>query len=162
MLAETVGSFAQDGYTDMVNPWALSLLFSATLAATPDQWRTRSIYQIMTDRFALEDGSTSTACDVSDRQRCGGTWKGLQNKLDYIQDLGFDAVWISPISKNIEDDTAYGQAYHGYWTQDLYQLNNHMGSEADLNDLVTEMHNRDMYLMGMLCAVVLVTIKLRL
>lgn len=120
------------------------------LAATPDQWRTRSIYQIMTDRFALEDGSTSSACNVTERQRCGGTWKGLQNKLDYIQDLGFDAVWISPISKNIEGNTPYGQAYHGYWTQDLTRLNNHMGTESDLNDLVSEMHSRDMYLMGML------------
>ena len=43
---------------------------------------------------------------------CG--FKGITNKLDYIQGMGFDAVWISPIVHNIENETAYGEAYHGY------------------------------------------------
>ena len=37
------------------------------------------------------------------------------NKLDYIQGMGFDAVWISPISQQVTNASAAGQAYHSYW-----------------------------------------------
>jgi alpha-amylase len=59
---------------------ALSGLASA---ANITEWKSRSIYQVMIDRFALTDGSTTEECVV--HQFCGGTWKGLMNKLDYIQ-----------------------------------------------------------------------------
>lgn len=68
--------------------------------------------QVVTDRFARSDNATSP-CDTSQRVHCGGTWKGITTHLDYIQDLGFDAVWISPVVKNIEQTTPYGEAYHG-------------------------------------------------
>ena len=61
-------------------------------AATADQWRGRSIYEVVTDRFARTDGSTTVACNTADRKFCGGTWRGIINKLDYIQGMGFDAV----------------------------------------------------------------------
>ena len=70
------------------------------------------IYKLVTDRFALTDGS-SPACNTQDRKYCGGTWQGIINKLDYIQGMGFDAIWISPIVKNLEGDTGEGQAFHG-------------------------------------------------
>jgi alpha-amylase len=57
---------------------------------TPAQWRKESIYQVITDRFARTDGSTTASCDVNDY--CGGTWRGLIKKLDYIQGMGFTAV----------------------------------------------------------------------
>lgn len=69
--------------------------------------------QLITDRFATSDGS-SPACDTSQRQYCGGTWKGIVQKLDYIQNMGFDAIWISPVVANVEGNTTYGQAFHGY------------------------------------------------
>ena len=62
------------------------------LAATPAEWRSRIIYQAMTDRFARTDGSTTVPCNVEDYAYCGGTWQGLIDKLDYIQDMGFTAV----------------------------------------------------------------------
>lgn len=46
---------------------------TAVKAATPDQWRGRSIYQIITDRFARTDGSTTYTCNTGDRVYCGGT-----------------------------------------------------------------------------------------
>ena len=92
------------------------LLFSlhvlSAFAATADEWRTRTIYQVLTDRFATSDNS-SPKCNATAAQYCGGTWRGIINRIDYIKDLGFDAIWISPIVANIEDNTAYGQAYHG-------------------------------------------------
>jgi alpha-amylase len=70
---------------------ALFLAFLAcTSALTPAQWRSQSIYQVITDRFARTDGSTSASCDLN--RYCGGTWQGLIKKLDYIQNMGFSAV----------------------------------------------------------------------
>lgn len=71
----------------------ISTTVSTTLAASLEDWRTRSIYQVVTDRFALADGSAPT-CNVGERLYCGGSWAGIMNKLDYIQDLGFDAIWM--------------------------------------------------------------------
>ena len=44
---------------------------------------------------------------------CGGTWNGITKHLDYIQSMGFDAVWISPVSANLEGVTSQGEAFHG-------------------------------------------------
>ncbi len=74
--------------------------------------RNHTVYQVVTDRFALEDGS-SPSCSAAARQYCGGSWKGIQNKLNYIQGMGFDTVWISPVVQNIGGTTAEGEAYHG-------------------------------------------------
>ena len=56
-----------------------------TLAAGPEAWRDRSIYQLLTDRYARTDGSTTASCASNFQGFCGGTWKGIQNHLDYIQ-----------------------------------------------------------------------------
>ena len=58
--------------------------------------------------------------------------------------MGFDAIWISPISKQVEDQT---RAYHGYSQVDIFQLNNHFGSSDDLMTLSSALHEREMYLM---------------
>lgn len=63
-------------------------------AASADQWRGRSIYQIITDRFSLPDGSTSKECITEQKLICGGTWLGIIKNLDYIQGMGFTAVSI--------------------------------------------------------------------
>jgi alpha-amylase len=77
---------------------ALFLVFCAcTSALTPAQWRSQSIYQVITDRFARTDGSTSASCDLN--RYCGGTWQGLIKKLDYIQNMGFSAVSHSRIQE---------------------------------------------------------------
>ena len=61
--------------------------------------------------------------------------------------MGFTAIWISPITLQLPQTTPYGQAYHGYWQQDINSLNDHFGTMADLKDLSTALHARDMYLM---------------
>ena len=66
------------------------VFYACASALTPAQWRAQSIYQVITDRFARTDGSTSAPCDLN--KYCGGTWQGLVNKLDYIQNMGFSAV----------------------------------------------------------------------
>lgn len=78
----------------------LSLVFEVDAAQIND-WRTRSIYQIITDRFARTDGSTTAPCILDDRIHCGGTWRGIINKLDYIQGMGFTAVCILHIQSTV-------------------------------------------------------------
>ena len=69
------------------------ILCACVSALTPAQWRSQSIYQVITDRFARTDGSTTAPCDLN--RYCGGTWQGLINNLEYIQNMGFSAVRIS-------------------------------------------------------------------
>jgi alpha-amylase len=125
----------------------LLLLASIVAAATPAQWRGKSIYQLLTDRFARTDGSTTSTCNTGDRTYCGGTWQGVINHLDYIQGMGFTAVWISPITLNLPETTPYGQAYHGYWQQNIDALNPNFGTAEDLKELSSALHARGMYLM---------------
>lgn len=122
-------------------------LAPSLLAATADQWRGRTIYQVVTDRFARADGSTTAQCNTGDRVFCGGNWRGIINKLDYIQGLGADAIWISPVIEQIYGNTFNGEAYHGYWPKNYYALSPNFGSEQDLHDLVNALHSRGMYLM---------------
>ena len=63
-----------------------------TLALTPAQWRSQSIYQVLTDRFARTDGSTTASCNAAAGVYCGGTFQGIIKHLDYIQNMGFTAV----------------------------------------------------------------------
>lgn len=83
-------------------PAVLAGATSLVAALSADEWSKQSIYQVLTDRFARTDGSVSAACDASQAQYCGGSFVGLTKKLDYIQNMGFTAIWISPIVANIE------------------------------------------------------------
>ena len=74
----------------LLNQVLLFTLYVCASALTSAQWRSQSIYQVITDRFSRTDGSTSASCDLN--KYCGGTWQGLINKLDYIQNMGFSAV----------------------------------------------------------------------
>lgn len=104
-------------YFAMVFGSLLPLLVAAAFVApatslTPAGWRAQSIYQVMTDRFARTDLSTTASCDSSKGVYCGGTWKGLISKLDYIQGMGFTAIWISPFVEQMSGDTTDGSSYH--------------------------------------------------
>lgn len=125
----------------------LAALGAAPLAQATDfsGWATQSIYQVMTDRFARTDNSTSHTCDLL--QYCGGTWQGIINKLDYIQGMGFTAIQISPVVENIAQDTGFGEAYHGYWPTNLYRLNPNFGDADSLMALSDALHARNMSLM---------------
>jgi alpha-amylase len=60
-----------------------TLLFTSSLSKTAQEWESRSIYQLMTDRFAKDTNTDTSPCaDLT--KYCGGTYKGLINNLDYI------------------------------------------------------------------------------
>lgn len=72
-------------------------LAPSVLGADTAAWKTRNIYFALTDRIARgSDDTGGDGCsDLGDY--CGGTFQGLESKLDYIQDMGFDAIWITPV-----------------------------------------------------------------
>ncbi|EAQ92507.1 hypothetical protein CHGG_00742 [Chaetomium globosum CBS 148.51] len=129
---------------------AAAALCTSRISALPAaSWRSQSIYQVVTDRFARTDLSTSAPCDPAAQVYCGGSWRGLIAKLDYIRGMGFTAVWISPVVAQVEVEggLADGSSYHGYWAKDIWALNAAFGDENDLVELSAELHARDMYLM---------------
>ena len=104
------------------------------------EWKSRTIYQVLTDRFASTQVDTSKKCSNLSVY-CGGNYQGLIQKLDYIAGMGFDAIWISPMPTNMGND------YHGYAFLDLYTPNPHFGSEADLKSFISEAHKRGIWVM---------------
>ena len=116
------------------------------------EWRSRSIYQLLTDRFSPSNFSYDRCVEqpLSEkaiRNYCGGTYRGAIDQLDYIAQMGFNAIWISPIPSNIDTETKYGVGWHGYWLHHLHQLNENFGSEEDLIAFITAAHERDIWVM---------------
>ena len=72
-----------------------SILINTILCGSPEEWKKRTIYQLLTDRFARNDGQQYDCQNLGNY--CGGGYRGIIDNLDYIQGMGFDAIWISPI-----------------------------------------------------------------
>ena len=102
------------------------IILSLSLCAhhTKEEWRSRTIYQLLTDRFASTDDKIKDCLYLNNY--CGGTFKGIIQHLDYIAGMGFDAIWISPPLKNKEG------SFHGYHNIDLYSINEHFGTKDEL------------------------------
>jgi len=115
------------------------LFVFCVFAGSPDDWKQRTIYQVLIDRFSRTSGDTSPCNDL--HNYCGGTFQGLINHLDFIQGIGFDAIWISPIVSNTPG------GYHGYWAQDITTINSNFGTQQDLTNLITECHKRGIWVM---------------
>ena len=124
-------------------------------------WDEAVIYFAVTDRFFDGDTSNNDAYGVGDYDTSdkggssyhGGDFAGLNEKLDYLKDLGVNTIWITPIVENITDDQpdaktgmhTYG--YHGYWASDFTKLNKHLGTEEEFAALIEAAHSRGMKLM---------------
>ena len=124
-------------------------------------WDEAVIYFAVTDRFFDGDASNNDAYGVGDYNTGekggssyhGGDFAGLNQKLDYLKDLGVNTIWITPIVENItedqhdnETDTAtYG--YHGYWASDFTKLNKHLGKEQQFKALLDAAHSKGMKIM---------------
>jgi alpha-amylase len=95
-------------------------LLATASAGNTAEWKKRTVYQVLTDRFSTGNDAQNGCGDLS--RYCGGNYKGLVNHLDYIKGMGFDAIWISPVVDNMEP------GYHGYWARDWTKTNDHFGS----------------------------------
>lgn len=114
------------------------------MSSQVSDWRDEVIYQLLVDRFENGDTANDYRVDTSAMGKYhGGDWKGVEERLDYLQELGVTALWISPIVKNVDTDAGF-DGYHGYWAQDLTALNPHFGDLAALRSLVFAAHERKM------------------
>lgn len=124
-------------------------------------WDEAVIYFAVTDRFFDGDASNNDAYGVGDynvgekggSSYHGGDFAGLNQKLDYLKDLGVNTIWITPIVENITEDqhdnktdtATYG--YHGYWASDFTKLNKHLGTEQQFKALLDAAHSKGMKIM---------------
>jgi len=110
---------------------------SLSSAADVADWKSRAIYHMITDRFYPLPEVMGQCKDLEDY--CGGTFKGMESKLDYIAGMGFDAISISPVIDNGP------KGYHGMFPKDWTKLNANFGTDEDLNSLVKAAHDKGMY-----------------
>lgn len=98
------------------------------------QWSQEAvIYHIFADRFHPGDGHEWTQT-TNLRDYCGGTLWGIRDRLDYIQELGATAIWLSP--------TWPATSYHGYDVTDYKAVAQRLGGEDAMRALVKEAHSR--------------------
>ncbi|SFS71988.1 glycoside hydrolase family 13 protein [Lutibacter maritimus] len=97
------------------------------------------IYLITPDRFANADTSNDVVKGLretkinrkDDYGRHGGDLKGIINHLDYIDEMGFTAIWPTPVLTNDMKNSSY----HGYAMTDLYEVDPRFGTLADYINL---------------------------
>jgi glycosidase len=118
---------------------------------SPPDWRDLFIYFLLVDRFDNNQNNTPVY-DPAGTPRGrnaeqgkvfqGGNLKGVLRRLDYIEGLGVNAIWLSPVFKN---RTEFNDSYHGYGIQDFLEVDKRFGSAKDLRDLVQHAHARGLY-----------------
>ncbi len=120
-------------------------------ADNDSSWDESRIYFLLTDRFM--DGDSSNNDNVNKNMiesYHGGDFKGLTSKLGYLQELGINTIWITPIVDNIDHvkNTEFNQyGYHGYWAKDFTTLDEHLGDTAAFDKLIDEAHKRGIKIM---------------
>jgi glycosidase len=117
---------------------------------TPSSLASQRIYFVMPDRYANGDpandrggltGSANvTGYDPADTGYFhGGDLKGLADRLQRIHDLGFTALWITPVLKQ-QTVNSGSAGYHGYWGLDFTTVDPHLGTDQDFAALVARAH----------------------
>ncbi|HJV31915.1 MAG TPA: alpha-glucosidase [Bacillales bacterium] len=94
---------------------------------TKDWWKKSVVYQIYPKSFYDSNGD-----GIGDIQ-------GIIKKLDYLKDLGVDVIWLSPIYDSPQED-------NGYDIRDYYSIFEEYGTMEDFEQLLNEMHRREMKL----------------
>lgn len=106
-----------------------------------DWCSTACFYQIFVDRFNMGNTTKDKSyinCNWGDiptpKTFAGGDIKGITYKLDYIKNLGCNAIYLTPIFKSISN--------HKYDISDYYKIDEQFGSEEDLAELVENAHKK--------------------
>ncbi len=129
-------------------------------------WDEAVIYFMVTDRFFDGDSSNNGANGPETYKENptgkegaglyhGGDFKGVTEKLDYLQDLGVNTIWITPIVENVKGVTVgdgtgevpYYAGYHGYWASDFTKINPALGTEEEFQALIDAAHAKGMKIM---------------
>ncbi|MED1432434.1 alpha-glucosidase [Bacillus mycoides] len=91
-------------------------------------WKESVVYQIYPRSFMDSNGDGI------------GDLRGILAKLDYLKELGIDVIWLSPVYESPNDD-------NGYDISDYCKIMNEFGTMEDWDELLLEMHKRNMKLM---------------
>jgi maltose alpha-D-glucosyltransferase/alpha-amylase len=105
-----------------------SLTCLSVFAQQHPEWIKKSVfYQIYPSSFQDSDGDGI------------GDLKGIQSKLDYVQSLGVNTIWLNPVFKSAFKDG-------GYDVIDFYQVDPRFGTNTQLMELAKEVHRRGMHI----------------
>lgn len=152
--AMTSFDFDLDRTTDFTGQWK-------PVSPESEDWQDQTIYFILTDRFFNGDttndripnlktqtGEPYDESKVLEGQPAsgynGGDIEGIRQKLDYIKDLGFTAIWMTPPVKCQVAESNY-HGYHGYWASDFTKVDPHMGTLQQYQNFVKEAHEKGLY-----------------
>ena len=109
------------------------------------------LYMLMPDRFAQGQGHQLQVKGMrpykEDRSqpslRHGGDLNGIREHLDYFNELGVTALWLTPVLENDSPDSDNGYStYHGYATTDYYRVDPRFGTNDDYRRLCDEAHQK--------------------
>ena len=115
-------------------------------------WEDQIIYFIVTDRFMDGDTTNNDQGQGEYNKGDGAFWnggdlKGITDKLDYIQELGATAIWITPpVANQWVNPQKTGSGNHGYWAMDFESVDKHLGTLEDYQKLSASLHKRGMFL----------------
>ena len=102
-------------------------------------WKDEIAYSIMIDRFFDGNPKNNGDADVLNPSAFnGGDFEGVTDKLNYLKDMGYTAIILSPIVAN------EANGYHGDWVKDFYKIEEHYGTKKEFKKLVDEAHSREM------------------
>ena len=104
------------------------------------------LYMLMPDRFSNGNPgndndktlSPSSANRNDPNARHGGDLTGIQNHLDYFNDLGITALWFTPVLEN----SMTGGSYHGYATTNYYKVDPRLGTNDEYKNLIEKAHGK--------------------
>lgn len=117
------------------------LLLSGGMVSAEEKkegWQDEMMYFLMTDRFMNGDRSNDKQTNNDDASAYqGGDFKGIQDQLGYLKELGMTSIVISPVFEN------EAGAYHGYSITDYTKLNPQFGNEQQLKELVDSAHKQN-------------------
>lgn len=122
-------------------------------------WDEARIYFMLTDRFRNGDTSNDDPNVLNTKHPDhleayhGGDIKGITEKLEYLDELGINTIWITPIVDNIDYDNRWTDpnnvqfGYHGYWAKNFEKMDEHLGDVEDLQELIDKAHDRGIKIM---------------
>ncbi len=115
-----------------------------------ESWKDEVIYFVLLDRFA--NGNRHNDFNVQPKNPTGyhgGDLDGLISKLPYLDGLGVTTLWISPLVDNDDDQLAKTGlwGFHGYWAKDFEKVDEHLGDQAKVKELLDKAHARGMKVM---------------
>ena len=155
----SVSDYLNDGQTGTLSITATNTVGSSTFSAeytrddsTPvttvtGDWRELSIYQIMVGSFQHGEGGASGYSDMwgPSGHRKNGNLRGIINALDYIKDLGMNAIWMTPVFDSTNGQGGERLQATGYFCTNYFKIDPKFGTEAEFDELIQKAHERGIY-----------------